>query len=99
MGVELLFTSESHQDVDDAFSWYERRRRGLGEEFMGSVADCIRGICERPELRATVVDEYRQANVQRFPYSVVYGYDGRYVTIYAITHNARDPQSWRRRLP
>jgi plasmid stabilization system protein ParE len=98
MGAKLLFTAETHEDLDDAFEWYERRRRGLGEEFLLEVATCIDSICEHPDQRAKVVDEYRQAIVHRFPYSVIYGYDGRFVTIYAVVHNARDPQRWRQRL-
>jgi plasmid stabilization system protein ParE len=99
MAAKLLFTAESHEDLDEGFVWYERRRSGLGEEFLLAVADCLNSIRENPELRATIVDDYRQAIVHRFPYSVIYGYDGQYVTVYAVTHNAREPQGWRRRLP
>jgi plasmid stabilization system protein ParE len=98
MGAELLFTPETHQDLDDAFAWYERRRPGLGEEFLLEIAGFIQGICEQPELRPVEVDDYRRAMATRFPYSIIYSYDGRFVTIYAVIHNSRDASAWRRRL-
>jgi plasmid stabilization system protein ParE len=98
MAAKLLFTSETNQDLDEAFEWYERRRLGLGEEFLIEVADCIDSVCANPEMRPKVVDEYRQAIVHRFPYSVIYGYEGESVTVYAVVHNARNPREWRRRI-
>jgi hypothetical protein len=37
MAAELIIAPEAQQDVDEAYSWYEDRRPGLGEEFL----DCV----------------------------------------------------------
>ncbi len=37
MAVELIIAQEAQQDVDEAYSWYEDRRPGLGEEFLTCV--------------------------------------------------------------
>jgi hypothetical protein len=34
MGVELIFAPEVEQDLSEAYSWYQERRVGLGEEFL-----------------------------------------------------------------
>jgi toxin ParE1/3/4 len=99
MAIKLLFTSETHADIDEAYQWYNKRRVGLGDEFLLEVADTIQRITSRPELCPLVDDSYRQALVKRFPYSIVYEYDRDYVTIYAVAHTARDQAAWRRRLP
>lgn len=34
MPAELIIASETEQDVDEAYSWYEDHRQGLREEFL-----------------------------------------------------------------
>ena len=49
MAAELIFAPEVQQDVDEAYSWYEDRRPGLGEDFLSCVDACIQVICRMPE--------------------------------------------------
>jgi len=98
MAVELIIAQEAQQDVDEAYSWYEDRRPGLGEEFLACVDACIQAICRVPELHAEVHEEYRQALVRRFPYAVFYEYTGGKVIVYSIFHTSRDSKKWRNRL-
>jgi hypothetical protein len=37
MAVELVIAPEAESDIEEAYLWYEDRRVGLGEEFLGSV--------------------------------------------------------------
>ena len=37
MAVELVIAPEAAKDIDEAYEWYERRRTGLGEEFLSCV--------------------------------------------------------------
>jgi hypothetical protein len=60
MTAELIIAPEAQQDVDEVYSWYEDRRHGLGEEFLGCVDACIQTICRMPELHAKVHEEYCQ---------------------------------------
>ena len=47
MTAELIIAPEALQDLDEAYSWYEDRRPGLGEEFFGCVDACIQIILKR----------------------------------------------------
>ena len=49
MVAELIIAPEAQQDLDEAYYWYENRRLGLGEEFLGCVDACIQAICCMPE--------------------------------------------------
>lgn len=98
MAADLILAPEAEQDIGDAYDWYERRRPGLGEEFLGCVDACIQRICRTPDLFGTVHKEYRRALIRRFPYTVFYESDGQSVTIFAIFHTSRDPEKWRDRL-
>jgi len=67
MAAELIIAPEAQQDVDEAYSWYEDRRTGLGEEFLGCVDACIQAICRMPELYPKVYGEFRRRLLRRFP--------------------------------
>jgi hypothetical protein len=58
MAVELVMAPEAARDIDEAYGWYERRRTGLGEEFLSCVDACIQTICRLPEMHAKVHQEY-----------------------------------------
>ena len=98
MDVELVIAPEARQDVDEAYSWYEERRTGFGEEFLGCVEACIQLICRTPELYPKVHEEYRRALVRRFPYAIFYDYFDGKVFLYSIFHTSKNPKKWRKRL-
>ncbi|MGA2714009.1 MAG: hypothetical protein ABSG41_12955 [Bryobacteraceae bacterium] len=50
MAVELVIAPEAELDITEAYSWYEGRRSGLGEEFLSSVDACLESIRRRPEM-------------------------------------------------
>lgn len=99
MAVELIFAPEVEQDIGEAYAWYEKRRAGLGNEFLNCVDACLQNICRSPEIYAKVYDHYRRALVRRFPYAIFYEQSGQSVTIYSVFHTSRNPDKWRERLP
>jgi plasmid stabilization system protein ParE len=99
MAVRLVVAPEAELDIAEAYVWYEKRRIGLGEEFLSAVDACVEGIRRQPEMYALVHDVYRRALIRRFPYAVFYEYAEATVTIYAVFHTSRDPEKWRQRLP
>ena len=98
MSAELIIAPEAQQDVDEAYCWYEDRRPGLGEEFLGCLDACIQAICRTPDLHSIVHDEYRRALVRRFPYAVFFECSADKITVYSIFHTSRDPKKWQSRL-
>ncbi len=49
MAAELIVAPEAEQDVADAYAWYENRRPGLGEEFLGCVDPAWKGSAALPK--------------------------------------------------
>ena len=98
MVVELIIAPEALQDVDDAYSWYENRRVGLGEDFLSCVDACVQKICRVPELYIKIHENYRRALVRRFPYTVFFEYADEKVTVYSVFHTSQNPEKWRMRL-
>ncbi|MBM4035324.1 MAG: type II toxin-antitoxin system RelE/ParE family toxin [Planctomycetes bacterium] len=99
MAAELILHPDVGADIAEAYSWYEARRAGLGEEFLGCVDACIESICRNPQIHAIVEESYRRALVRRFPYAVFYEHTETATTVYAVFHTSRDPDKWRSRLP
>jgi plasmid stabilization system protein ParE len=98
MIAELIIAPEAQQDLEEAYSWYEERRPGLGEDFLGCVDVSIQIICRIPEIYSKVHEDYRRALIRRFPYVIFYEYTNKMVIVYSIFHTSQDPEKWRNRL-
>lgn len=99
MAVELIIAPEAADDVASAYAWYESRRPGLGEDFLGALDATLEGIRRQPEMHTAVYKSYRRALVRRFPYGVFYESSEATAIVYGVFHSSRDPQKWRERLP
>jgi len=98
MPVDLVFAYEAALDIEEVYGWYERRRAGLGEEFLSSLDACVEGIRRWPRMYALVHMGFRRALIRRFPYAVFYEHTDTVVTVSAVFHTSRNPDKWRQRL-
>ena len=89
-------------DADDEFleaaRWYERRRAGLGGEFIDAVDGRIDRIRDAPDGYESLGDGVRRAPVGRFPYSIVFRASASRVVVLAIPHDSQDDRVWKRRV-
>ena len=99
MTAKLIFAPAAEQDIAEAYAWYEGRRVGLGEEFLGCVEACSEALRRTPDMHPVVHETYRRALVRRFPYAIFYEYVEGTVTVYGVFHTSRDPNKWRQRFP
>lgn len=99
MAANLVFAPEAEVDTAEAYDWYERRRAGLGEDFLTALDACVEALHRNPRMNATVFETYRRGLLRRFPYAVIYGYSEETITVYAVFHTSRDPNKWRQRMP
>ena len=95
MPAKLILAPEAEHDLNEAYGGYERRRVGLGEEFLSCVEACFLGICRMPQSHAVVHAQYRRALVRRFSFAVFYEFLGDSVVVYCVFHMSRDPEKWR----
>jgi hypothetical protein len=70
MAVDLAVLPEAELDIGEAYIWYERRRPGLGEDFLSCVEACFALMRRYPAMYPVVRAGYRRALTRRFPYSV-----------------------------
>ncbi len=48
--MKLSYTDRAKDDMELAFVWYERQRRGLGFDFLDCVEIAVKSIIDNPEL-------------------------------------------------
>ena len=97
MSRDIVFRPEAHDEMGEAFDWYEQRRAGLGHEFIGCVTDAIDLIGAMALAFPRVHGEVRRTLLKRFPYGVFYMVEGEAIVVLSVFHASRDPAEWKRR--
>lgn len=98
--VSLL--EEAIVEGEEAASWYESQRKGLGHEFRDALRrslDVLReGRISGSPWPGQLGDRgIRRIQMGRFPYHAVFVGNEREVIVLAIAHQKRRPGYWRRR--
>ncbi|MCG6869530.1 MAG: type II toxin-antitoxin system RelE/ParE family toxin [Gammaproteobacteria bacterium] len=89
--MKLHYTARAREDLELAFAWYERQRRGLGFDFLDCIETAVKSILEHPEMYRAVYSTFRGCVVRRFPFSVFYTIEGADVVVHAVFDNRQDP--------
>ena len=90
--VKLLL--EAELDLAEACKWYEKRRSGLGKEFLDEFDRRMDVIAGNPLLFAVNFSErYRFAMLKKFPFSIVYRIDDdeNSIVVISVFHQNRNP--------
>ena len=69
--MKLRYTDRAKDDIELAFAWYERQRRGLGFEFLDCVEASIKSISENPKIFMIYYSSFRGCIVRRFLFSIL----------------------------
>lgn len=97
MSAAVYVRPEARDDIEQASTWYERQRPGLGDNFLEQVLDALDRIAENPETYPVVHRQTRRAVLRRFPFGVFYRVEVDAIVVIAIMHGSRDPRAWQRR--
>jgi plasmid stabilization system protein ParE len=97
MILPLVFHPDVDEDIKEAFRWYEKQRRGLGDDFVKAVEEVLDRIRKTPKLHQLVYKDLRRGIPLRFPYGVYYRVHVDRVEIVAVYHARRDPRGWQSR--
>ncbi|MBI3697657.1 MAG: type II toxin-antitoxin system RelE/ParE family toxin [Acidobacteria bacterium] len=92
--IRVIVRPAAAADIDEAFLWYERRRPGLGDEFLAAVESVRESIAAHPAMCPVIRRDTRRALVRRFPYAIFYRVYEDVIVIVACMHAKRDPRRW-----
>jgi toxin ParE1/3/4 len=87
---QVTIRPAAQADLREAREWYDRRREGLGNEFLLAVADAMVALEETPQRQPIYYRDFRRVLTDRFPYKIFYRIEGQAVIVYRILHGARD---------
>jgi len=90
--MKLRYTERAKDDVELAFAWYEKQRRGLGFEFLDCVEIAVKSILENPEIYRIYYSIFRGCVIRRFPFSVFYTVEGTEIVVHSVFGNRQDPE-------
>ena len=90
--MKLRYTARSKDDLEIAFGWYEKQRRGLGFEFLDCVESSLKSIIENPKIYQTRYSCFRGCVIRRFPFSIFYTIEPNEIVIHSVFDNRQDPE-------
>jgi toxin ParE1/3/4 len=94
----FVLDSRANADLKTTAHYYEDQRQGLGQEFLADFDETIARIVAYP-LAAPIVDQQtRKAKLENFPFDVFYTLREEDITVVAVMHRRRHPDSWKKRL-
>lgn len=97
MSLPLDFHPAVAREIDEANSWYEQRRLGLGRDFLDEVERVLAEIAANPARFGFADADIREGLLTRFPYAVYYRVLADRIRVLAVYHTARDPSRWQSR--
>lgn len=86
MSWRLLVRPEAERDLFAARDWYERKRPGLGEEFLDEVTLAMFELERAPEVPRLYFRKFRRLRLRRFPYKLFYQMEDRAVIVFRVLH-------------
>jgi len=89
--MRLRYTDSSVNDLELAFSWYERQKKRLGFEFLDSVEEALQNIMSNPEMYQVRYSYFRGCVIRRFPFSIFYTIEPNEIVIHSVFDNRQDP--------
>ena len=97
MSLRVVFRAVAKLEFNEAASWYEARRAGLGEDFVAEVRGVLHAIADRPTRYPVAAGDTREAVLVRFPYCVYYRVRPGRAVVVGVLHTSRDPAVWQSR--
>lgn len=89
--MKLRYTDRAKDDLELAFVWYERQRRGLGFEFLDCVENTVKLILENPKMCRMHYFDFRGSVIRRFPFTVFYTIEESEIVVHSVFDSRQNP--------
>lgn len=88
------FQPAAESEIQDAFTWYETQRTGLGAEFLRAIATARDQLARNADRYPVTRDTFRWVKLRRFPYALHFDFDAGSVRVHACLHFRQSPARW-----
>ena len=98
MNYKLEIKDEARQDILSASTWYAQKAEGLNIKFIQEFEITLNVIRKNPKTYKRIYKHFRQAQLHKFPYVIIYEYQGNIIVVYSLFHLKQDPHKKIKRL-
>jgi len=92
---DVILHDEAQKEMEEAASWYEEKRIGLGDDFLDMVDKTFVEIARTPGAFGFFSNtEFRKRSTKRFPYLIIYREREDDIWVVAVAHTKRKPRYW-----
>ena len=95
--MRVTFAVAASAEVAQARRYYTVIAPALAEDFSQAVDHAVRRIVQAPLMWPPLTKRIRRCLLDRFPYGLIYRFDGEAIYILAVMHRRRKPGYWRGR--
>lgn len=90
---------KAEKEIEQAQRYYNKKRDGLGEEFLDELEITFQFMELHPKAGAFFLNtSFRKRTLNRFPYVVYYQEKGDTIWVVAVAHGKRKPGYWLSRI-
>jgi plasmid stabilization system protein ParE len=89
--MNLILLPAAVAEAEEAATWYDERRAGLGQEFLADIQAVADRLRDHPNRWPILHGRVRCAHLSRFPYVLYYRVDLQAVVVTRCRHLARRP--------
>ena len=94
MKWHVIVRPRAEEDSITAWEWYEKQKRGLGDEFLDEIGRVVTKLETGAESTTEYYRGFRRMLTARFPYKLFYRIEGDRVVVFRILHARRDHRRW-----
>ena len=95
---KITFHPDVVKEVKSSYIWYQDKAKGLGDDYLTELETSYQAIVELPNIWSKFKKIFRRFLLSKFPFSIIYRFNGNTVFVVAVMHNSRKPGYWIGRL-
>ena len=94
----ITLRKEAEYDIEEAYQWYESKRKGLGEELLTCIDDVFLKVSTNSQIYPKVNKNIRRTFIKKFPFCVYYVENEKSLIVFAVMHARKNPTNWKNRI-
>src|SRR4051812_36958416 len=96
--ADVAFHPDAQREYQASIGWYQQRSAAAARRFVTEIDRVVATIAAQPDRYGWYDDQYREAGVRRYPFSVIYRVEpSGDVLVIAVAHASREPGYWQTR--
>lgn len=95
--MTIHFSRAAENEFQEAITYYNSQREGLGFEFAAEVKKALERIEKYPSAWPAFSKRTRRCRILRFPYGILFSLVENRIVIIAVMHLRKNPVSWKER--